>query len=143
MAAALAIALVLVLSGGGRDAAGMKAAARRAFADPWFAASLGIVFTFATSPLVWPHYYVLALVPMAWLIVGESRCVACRWAAIASYAVLSRAVIDPLVAVQGYGLLQLLSVSAWLLLLPGVFAHARAARGAASPPVPAAATTGT
>ena len=134
--------LLLVFSDNGRDSSGALNAARRAFASPWFAASIGIVFTFATSPLVWPHYYVLALIPMAW-IVGQSRCAACRWAAVASYVVLSRAVIDPIVAVQGYGVLQFLSVTAWLLLLPGILDHARRARGEPAPPAPAAATRGT
>ena len=143
MAAALALALVMAFSDRGRDGAGALAAARRGFADPWFAASVGIVFTFATSPLVWPHYYVLALVPMAWLLAADSSCRPCRWGAIVSYLALSRLAIDPLVGLQAYGVLQFLSVTAWLALLPGILAHAQAARGATTPPEPAAATRGT
>jgi len=136
------MALVLAFSDRGRDGAGTGAAARRAFADPWLAASVGIVFTFATSPLVWPHYYVLALLPMAWLL-AQPGCRSCRWGAVAAYLALSRLAIDPLVALQAYGVLQFLSVTAWLALLPGILAHAQAARSAATPRAPAAATTGT
>ena len=143
MAAALAMALLMAFSDRGRDGPGALAAARRAFANPWFAASVGIVFTFATSPLVWPHYYVLALVPMAWLLAADSSCRACRWGAVVSYLALSRLAIDPLVGLQAYGVLQFLSVTAWLALLPGILAHAQAARGAAAPPAPMAATRGT
>jgi Glycosyltransferase family 87 len=41
------------------------------FNDALFAASCGTVFMLATSPLVWPHYQVLALLPIAWLLAGN------------------------------------------------------------------------
>jgi hypothetical protein len=144
MAALLAVGLAVALSPGGAAARSVLASGRRAFADPWFAVTVGVAFTFATSPLVWPHYYVLALVPIAWLAAPGRRCLACSAGAIACYAVLSRLVIDPLAARGAYGLLQAFSVAAWLALLPGMFMFARAAaRGASMPPAPAAATTGT
>ena len=144
MAAMLAIGLALALSPRGVSAQGLLAAGRRAFADPWFAVTVGVAFTFATSPLVWPHYYVLALVPIAWLLATDRRCIACTVGAVACYVVLSRLVIDPLVAREAYDVLQAFSVAAWMMLLPGMFMFARAAaRDAGRPPGPAAATTGT
>src|SRR6185503_2652796 len=95
IAGALSIGLVLALSPSGASTQGVMAAGRRAFANPWFAATVGVAFTFATSPLVWPHYYVLALVPIAWLLYPDRRCLACTAGAIACYLALSRLVIDP------------------------------------------------
>jgi hypothetical protein len=126
LAGLLALALVMALSVGGRVNAG--AAARRAFSDPWFAASVGILFTFATSPLVWPHYHMLLLIPIGWLLTREGSCRVCAWGAAACYLVLSRMVIDPLVSMQMFGLLQALALLSWLALLPGVLAYAREAR---------------
>ena len=134
LAAALALALVLAFTEMGRRTDRLAPAARAAFSDPWFAASAGIVFTFAASPLVWPHYHVMALVPIAWLLWPDRQCAWCTWGAAACYLVLSRALIDPLVSVQAFSVLQALSLLSWLLLLPGLFAHA------ARPPAPAAAT---
>ena len=38
-----------------------------AFRDPAFAATTGLILTFALMPLVWFHYYVLILFPALWL----------------------------------------------------------------------------
>jgi hypothetical protein len=126
LAGFLALALVMALSAGGRAKAGV--AARRALSDPWFAASVGILFTFATSPLVWPHYHMMLLIPIAWLLTRAGSCRACAWGAAACYIVLSRAVIDPLVSMRMFELLQALTLLSWLALLPGVLGYAREAR---------------
>ena len=124
LAGFLALALVMALSVGGRA----KAGARRAFSDPWFAASVGILFTFATSPLVWPHYHMLLLVPIAWLLTQAGSCRICAWGAAACYIVLSRVVIDPLVSMRMFDLLQALTLLSWVVLLPGLLRYAREAR---------------
>ena len=134
LAGVLARALVLAFSANGQRGDSLAAAARNAFADPWFAVSVGIVFTFAASPLVWPHYHVLALIPIAWLLRGDGDCRACTWGAIACYVVLSRLVIDPLVSMQMFGLLQVLSLFSWVMLLPGVLARAAEAQHAVHGP---------
>ena len=126
LAGFLALALMMALSVGGR--ASLGGAARRAFSDPWFAASVGILFTFATSPLVWPHYHMLLLIPIAWLLTRAGSCRACAWGAAACYLLLSRVVIDPLVSMGMFELLQALTLLSWLALLPGVLSYARAAR---------------
>ena len=122
----LALAFVMAFSVGGRAKAGV--AARRAFSDPWFAASVGILFTFATSPLVWPHYHMMLLIPIAWLLTRAGSCRACAWGAALCFIVLSRAVIDPLVWMRMFELLQALTLLSWAALLPGVFVYAREAR---------------
>ena len=137
LVAVIAVSIVLALTDRGRRGDLLLAAARRAFADPWFAASVGIVLTFAASPLVWPHYHMMALIPIAWLIWPERPCRACVWGAAACYLVLSRAVIDPLLALQAFNALQALTLLSWLALLPGLLAHATRSRESA------AATTGT
>jgi len=89
---------------------------------------VGILFTFATSPLVWPHYHMLLLIPIAWLLTRAGSCRACAWGAAACYLLLSRVVIDPLVSMGMFELLQALTLLSWLALLPGVLSYARAAR---------------
>jgi hypothetical protein len=137
LAAVVIVAIVLALSDLGKRGDLLLPAARRAFADPWFAASAGIVLTFAASPLVWPHYHVLALIPIAWLLWPQRPCAVCVWGAAACYFVLSRAVIDPLVALQAFNALQAMTLLSWLALVPGLVAHATRSRERA------AATTGT
>ena len=70
----------------------------------------------------------ILLIPIAWLLTREGSCRACAWGAAACYLVLSRVVIDPLVSMQMFGLLQALALLSWLALLPGVLGYARAAR---------------
>ena len=134
LAAAIATALVIAMSASGRRGDLLVRAARRAFADPWFAVSVGIVLTYAASPLVWPHYHLFALIPIAWLLGGTATCRACKWGAVACYVVLSRIVTDPLVSLEMFNLLQVLSLLSWVALLPGLVAHAAEARIAVDAP---------
>ena len=126
LAAAVILAFAVALCDAGRSPAPFTAM-RGAFSDPWFAASVGILLTFASSPLVWPHYHVLLLVPIAWLVLGERRPLG-FWGAVLCFAVLSRPVIDTLLHFEMYRALQWLSLLSWLALLPGVLAYAREAR---------------
>jgi hypothetical protein len=133
LAGVLAVSLLLALSANGQRGDRLAAAARNAFSDPWFAVSVGVLLTFAASPLVWPHYHVLLLIPIAWLMRGDGACRVCTWGAVACYLVLSRAVTDPLVSMQTFGLLQMLSLLSWVALVPGVIAHADEAQRATMP----------
>jgi hypothetical protein len=45
----------------------------RLLTDPFFCASLGITLTLAFSPLVWWHYYTLAIIPALWLIIVSPK----------------------------------------------------------------------
>jgi hypothetical protein len=127
LAGAMSLALALALSSVGLRSLG--AAARRAFSDPWFAASIGVLFTFATSPLVWPHYLLLALVPIFWLVRTDGRVDAAALGAIVCYVALSAPFIQALVAARFFGAFQAAMLFAWCALIPGTLAGtARLAR---------------
>jgi hypothetical protein len=86
------------------------------------AAGIGIVAVFALAPLVWFHYFVLALVPGLWL-VGPSRPTAARvWGGAAL--VLYSAVYLPVVAAAApaavASVLQPLWALAWIPLWIGL-----------------------
>jgi sugar lactone lactonase YvrE len=42
--------------------------ARALAADPWFMLSAGVLATYVTTPLLWPHYDLFAAIPIAWLL---------------------------------------------------------------------------
>jgi hypothetical protein len=68
-AAVLLVSFLFLGVGPARRSAGagpIRAAVATAFGDPLVAASLGIVMTLATSPLVWGHYTMAVLVALAW-----------------------------------------------------------------------------
>jgi Glycosyltransferase family 87 len=71
--ACLALALVLAMSSMGRRGDLLVPTAVKCFSDPWFALGIGILFTFATSPLVWAYYHVFALIPLFWLFRLDGR----------------------------------------------------------------------
>jgi hypothetical protein len=95
--------------------------ARAVLADPWAAASLGVIFTLASAPLVWPYYHLFALVPIAWLVRGEGRWDAASTCAALSYAALSSPVLAVLVAAEQYGVLRGLMFLSWIPLLPAAW----------------------
>jgi hypothetical protein len=114
------------MSSGGRRVDLLGPTARKAFVDPWFAASIGVLFTFATSPLLWPHYLVLALIPIFWLFRRNGRADAGTWCAAICYVILTRLGIDLLIASGDVGSLQVVQVVtlfSWVALVPGVFAY--------------------
>ena len=86
--------------------------------DPQFAASCGVVMMLATSPLVWPHYHVLALVPIAWLLAGHGGRFGIVCGALA-VAALASPVIGLLVA-EHFALVRLMTLFCWLPLAAGV-----------------------
>jgi hypothetical protein len=71
---ALLLAAALVLRHARRAAGlGWRACARAALATPFAPASLGLVVTLAISPLVWSHYTLALVVPVAWLLSRRAR----------------------------------------------------------------------
>ena len=82
-------AVVLALLAGALTSFGRRPEAlgsrwREVARDPWCLAGLAVVLTFAVSPLVWPHYEVLALVPAFWLFRRDGRSDAATVCVIAS-----------------------------------------------------------
>jgi hypothetical protein len=134
IAAAMSLALVVAMSSGGRGAYLLGATMRTVFSDPWFAATIGIVFTFATSPLVWPHYQMLALVPIFWLLWRGGRWDVGSWGALLCYVALSEPLFELVLAAGNHGVipatltrdLHNLLLFSWVALVPGVFAYVAA-----------------
>ncbi|HXF77772.1 MAG TPA: glycosyltransferase 87 family protein [Usitatibacter sp.] len=124
--AAFAFALV---KGAGADSPKRRALAL--FGDPQFAASCGVVMMLATSPLIWPHYHVLALVPIAWLLAGHGGRFGIACGALAC-AALASPVIGLLVA-DHFALVRLMTLFCWVPLAAGVCAATLTARASATP----------
>jgi hypothetical protein len=132
---AAGIVAALLLRGG---AEGFARRARVLFADPYAAASIGVLFTLAASPLVWPYYHLFALLPMAWVFRAEGRWDAPSACAVASYAALSSPVLAVLLAADQLVALRLLMFLSWLPLVPA--AAMRAGAVLAGAPATTAAT---
>jgi hypothetical protein len=119
----LAAAFAFAMTATGRRADLLVPTARRAFSSPWFAASVGILFTFATSPLVWAHYYVLALIPIVWLFGRGGPWTAGTIGAAICYVALARMTIGALLSGGHETLLNLLTMTSWIALVPGTLAY--------------------
>ena len=130
IAMTLLVCLLLTFTSNGRAGNDLAHRARDAFSNPWFAASIGVLFTFATSPLVWPHYHLLALIPIVWLAGGGGRGHLGTLAAVVCYCALSRPLLNVLLTYECYTALRITMLCSWVPLLPGVFAYgARQTRG--------------
>lgn len=136
--AALALVFLSAMSSMGKRTDLVGATARRCFADPWFAASAGIVFIFATSPLVWAYYHLFALVPIFWLFRREGGTALETSCALVSFAAMANPLLEFLGAHGFFGPLYSLLLLGWLPLLLGTLAYVvqqqRCAAVAASSP---------
>jgi hypothetical protein len=129
----LAATLAALLVRDGRTAQ-LGERARAMFADPWAAASTGVLFTLAASPLVWPYYHLFALVPIAWLVHANGRWDGASWCAVGTYAALASPTLALLVAAEQYAALRLLMFLSWLALVPPALSRlARIAQGRTPP----------
>ena len=75
-AAAAAVFLLLAFAGltvMGREPARLAPGIRALLGDPWLLASAGVLATFLVAPLVWPHYWVLLVVPLMRVVAWEGR----------------------------------------------------------------------
>jgi hypothetical protein len=72
---ALLVGSLAVAATTARNAAGERIGWRAALArvgdEPELAACVGVTLTLAASPLLWIHYYIIALVPCVWLLVAR------------------------------------------------------------------------
>ena len=91
--------------------------------DPWAAAGVGVLFTLAASPLVWPYYHLFALIPMAWLFRDRGRWDAPSWCVVASYAALSSPMLALLLAADQLVALRLIMFLSWLPLVPAAYSR--------------------
>jgi hypothetical protein len=114
-----AVVLAAVLMRDGRTSE-LVPRLRAVFLDPWAAVAIGVLFTLASSPLVWPYYHLFALLPIAWLVRTHGRWDGPSWCAIATYAALSSPVLSLLIAMDQPVALRLLMFLSWLPLVPAV-----------------------
>jgi hypothetical protein len=93
VALVLAAAMLLALSERGRAPRKILPGIVAVLEDPWLAASIAVLATFAVSPLMWPHYWVLALVPLMRFFRWHGRWDVASGCAVLAYALLSRPVL--------------------------------------------------
>jgi hypothetical protein len=136
----LAVALLAAVSDVGRRPERVVPALRALFADPVGAASLGVLFTIGMSPLLWPHYFMFALIPMAWVMRADGRWDAAAWCALASYLLFSRLVLGPLTSANLVGVVYSVMFFAWVPLIPALLARIASNNTGDRPPVPFAGT---
>ena len=117
---ALVAAAFLLAAVRGRSREARRADSLALISDAQFAASVGIAFMLATSPLVWPHYLVLALVPIVWLLAGNGGTPGIAWAAVMCFA-LATPVIEALFDRRSI-VLYLVLLLAWVPLMAGLCA---------------------
>lgn len=141
VAAVLALVLYAAMTDSGKRNDLFAPTARRLLADPWFAASAGVIFTFATSPLLWVHYHLFALVPVFWLYRTYGRHDFATACAIASYLAVSRPLITLLIGAELYGIVHSMIFFSWVPLVVGLLSRAAAERRALAAPAQAATRT--
>ena len=113
---AIVVLAAVMLRDGRTDA--LVPRARAVFSDPWAAVSIGVLFTLASSPLVWPYYHLFALLPIFWLVRTHGRWDGPSWCAVATYAALSSPVLALLIAAEQLAALRLVMFLSWLPLVP-------------------------
>jgi len=127
------VVLAAVLLRDGRTAA-LLPRMRAVFADPWAAVGIGVLFTLASSPLVWAYYHLFALLPIFWLVRTHGKWDVPSWCAVATYAALSSPVLSLLIAAEQPVALRLLMFLSWLPLVPAALLRlAPLAHGPGSP----------
>jgi hypothetical protein len=135
VAAVFTLSLVAAMTSAGKRSDLLAPAARRIFSDPWLAASIGVVFTFATSPLMWPHYHVFALIPIFWL-VRRGRPDLGTGSAIATYVALSRPLMTFLLENRHIATLETVMLFAWIPLAAGIYSRVVELSRETAPAVP-------
>jgi hypothetical protein len=121
--AAAVVGLLALATRGAGGVWRITTVARQCLSDPWFAASLGIAMTYAASPMVWPHYHLFVLVPVMWIVDHEREMRIPAACAALCYVLLSTPFIALLAGWNAFNLLDMLTMVAWMLILPGLVAR--------------------
>jgi len=114
-----AAAVGLALTSRGRSPERLLPAARALLVEPWLMASVAVLATFLVSPLVWPHYWVLLVIPMMRFVAWEGRWDASTAWTVVAYAALSRAPLQLLLEVARPAIYSFMLFS-WMPLLPAL-----------------------
>ena len=97
--------------------------ALRCLDDPWLALSIGILFTFATAPLVWAYYHLFALVPMFAFFRPREHPARTAWIVVA-YLAMANPLLEALGAAGLVPLIPIIMFWAWIPLLVVVLGEA-------------------
>ncbi|HZZ93325.1 MAG TPA: glycosyltransferase 87 family protein [Usitatibacter sp.] len=104
----------------GRAPGRLVPGARAVLADPWLVASAGVLATLLVSPLVWPHYFVLLLIPMLRFIGWDRRWDASTALTVLAWVALSRLPLQLLLHVAPAAI-YIFMVFSWMPLLAALF----------------------
>jgi hypothetical protein len=129
----LALAFVLAMTSMGKRTDQLMPAVKRCLADPWLALSVGIMFTFATTPLVWAYYHVFALVPMFAYFRPREHPARTAWIVVA-YLAMANPLLELMGAAGLVPIIPIVMFWAWIPLLVVVLGEA-ADRAAIAEPV--------
>ena len=130
LAAFLGVLLLAAMTALGKRTDLLRPTACALLCDAWFAASAGVVLTFAASPLLWPHYYVFALVPIFAMFRASGRWDLATACAIVTYLAMSRMLTTTLLAGEMFGALGFFMMLPWVPLVVGLCAWAAERRRA-------------
>ncbi len=122
IAAWLALAFVLAMTSMGRRSDLLVPTARECLSDPWLALSIGILFTFATSPLVWAYYHVFALIPMFGLFRPGRRAKLRIGCVVVSYVAMMNPLLELLGSSGHAAAIPFVMLWSWIPLLVAVLA---------------------
>jgi hypothetical protein len=122
-ALAFMAAVALALTARGRDPGRLAHGARAMLAQPWLMASAGVLATFLVSPLVWPHYWVLLVIPLLRFTAWEGRWDASTAWSVIAYVALSRLWLAFMLDVAAPAVGSFLFFS-WMPLLPAFLIQA-------------------
>jgi hypothetical protein len=128
LAAALGLAILVALTQSGQRPDLLVPGATRVLRDPWLAASLGVVMTCISAPLVWPHYFLLNLLPIGWLALRGRFATACS---ALSFLTQSKPLIAALGLFHATGVISSMMAFTWAPLVPALLLHIVEARKAA------------
>ena len=121
-AAAGAVFLLLAFAGltvMGREPNRLGPGIQALLADPWLLASAGVLATFLVAPLVWPHYWVLLVVPLLRFIAWDGRWDASTTLSVIALVALSRWPLQLLLEAAPAAI-YIFMLFSWMPLLPAL-----------------------
>jgi hypothetical protein len=126
LAIALVVSFIVVAATAGRPAATGRSCHIQ---DPHLLVSVGLVATFALSPLAWVHYYLLFLIPALWLTSLSARSLVIGFLGLTSLVMSSGAADYAFLRLQQDGLIPWVRALSWLPAWIGILVAIRGGQG--------------
>jgi hypothetical protein len=112
----MGLAFVLAMTSLGKRTDRLVPSLLACLADPWLALSIGILFTFATAPLVWAYYHVFALIPMFAFFRPREHPARTAWIVVA-YLAMTNPLLEALAAAAFIPIIPIIMFWGWVPLL--------------------------